>query len=146
MRGMLAIVLSIFLALVCWGIYGPVLARGQIHYHFNYLHAFICVGLAYFVIAVIAPIFALRLFGEKGDWTATGTIWSLVAGAAGAIGALGILLALHSGGSPLFVMPLVFGCAPIVNTFLTMYMAKTYKQIGPVLRPARPVRRMVPCG
>jgi len=132
MRGMLSILLSILLAMFCWGIYGPVLARGQIFYHFNYLHAFICVGLAYFLIAVVAPIVSLQLFGEKGHWTGTGTIWSLVAGAAGAIGALGILLALHSGGSPLFVMPLVFGCAPIVNTFLTMYMAKTYKQIGPV--------------
>jgi hypothetical protein len=132
MRGMFSILLAILLAVFCWGIYGPVLARGQTKFDFNYLHAFICVGLAYFFIAVVAPIVSLKLFGEKGHWTATGTIWSLVAGAAGAIGALGILLALHSGGNPLFVMPLVFGCAPIVNTFLTMYMAKTYKQIGPV--------------
>jgi hypothetical protein len=132
MRGMISILLAILLAMFCWGVYGPVLARGQMFYHFNYLHAFICVGLAYFVIAVVAPIVALQLFGEKGHWTAKGTTWSLIAGAAGAIGALGILLALHSGGSPLFVMPLVFGCAPIVNTFLTMYMAKTYKQVGPV--------------
>src|SRR5205085_4728401 len=95
-------------------------------------YAFICVGIAYFLIAVVAPIVSLKLFGEKGHWTSSGTTWSLIAGAAGAIGALGILLALHSCGSALFVMPLVFGCAPIVNTFLTMYMAKTYKQIGPI--------------
>ena len=46
----------------------------------------------------------------------TGSIWSLLAGAAGAIGALGIIYAFNFGGKPIFVMPLVFGFAPVVNT------------------------------
>ena len=43
---------------------------------------------------------------------------------AGAVGALGIILALTSGGKPSFVMPLVFGFAPIVNVIATMYLQK----------------------
>jgi hypothetical protein len=51
------------------------------------------------------------------------------AGAAGAIGALGIIMAFTFGGKPIFVMPLVFGCAPIVNTFTTMLAQGTLDQI-----------------
>jgi hypothetical protein len=96
------------------------------------LRPFICVGLAYFLIAVLAPIVVLRLRGEVGQWSTTGIIWSLAAGAAGAIGALGVILAMKFRGDPLYVMPLVFGGAPVVNTFLTMYWSKTFRQISPV--------------
>ena len=61
---------------------------------------------------------------KSGHWSSTGIFWSLAAGAAGAMGALGIILALAFRGSPLYVMPLVFGGAPVVNTFLTMYWGK----------------------
>jgi len=96
------------------------------------LRAFICVGLAYFVIAVIVPIALLKNARRRGAWTTKGTLWSLAAGAAGALGALGIVLAFAFQGKPVYVMPLVFGTAPVVNTFVTMYMGKTYKQAGPV--------------
>ena len=75
---------------------------------------FLCVGLAYFVIAVIVPLGALATWTEQGSWTFTGVVWSLAAGAAGAIGALGIILAFNFGGKPIYVMPLVFGGAPVV--------------------------------
>ena len=29
-------------------------------------------------------------------------------------------------------LPLVFGCAPIVNTFVTMAMARTFREAGPI--------------
>src|SRR5262249_449592 len=80
-----------------------------------------------------APIAVLRVRPEPGHWSTSGIVWSLAAGAVGALGALGIILALSSGGSPVYVMPLVFGCAPVVNTFLTMYCARSYKQAGPML-------------
>ncbi len=132
MKGLAALLLSIFVAMFCWGVYGPVLAVGRAGMEGSSLKPFICVGIAYFLIAVLAPIVTLRLKGEVGHWSSTGIIWSLAAGAAGALGALGIILALAFRGSPVFVMPLVFGGAPVVNTFLTMYWSKSFKQINPV--------------
>ena len=41
-------------------------------------------------------------------------------------------MAFNFGGKPIFVMPLVFGGAPVVNSFLTIYWAKRIKEIGPV--------------
>jgi hypothetical protein len=132
MKTLAALLGAIFLAMICWGVYGPVLREGQLSMNGSTLRPFICVGLAYFLIAVLAPILVLRLRGEVGQWSTTGIIWSLAAGAAGAIGALGVILAMKFRGDPLYVMPLVFGGAPVVNTFLTMYWSKTFGQISPV--------------
>ena len=96
------------------------------------LRPFVCVGLAYFLIGVIVPALWLHFRGEKGEWTLTGIIWSLAGGALGAIGALGIILAFTFGGRPIYVMPLVFGGAPVVNAFLTIYLARRMKEIGPL--------------
>jgi hypothetical protein len=95
------------------------------------LRPFVCVGLAYFLIGVIVPAVWLHYYGEKGEWTVTGLIWSLAGGALGAIGALGVILAFKFGGKPIYVMPLVFGGAPVVNAFLTIYLAGRVKEIGP---------------
>jgi hypothetical protein len=95
------------------------------------LRPFVCVGLAYFLIGVIVPAMWLHYYGEKGEWTVTGLIWSLAGGALGAIGALGIVLAFKFGGKPIYVMPLVFGGAPVINAFLTIYLAGRMKEIGP---------------
>jgi drug/metabolite transporter (DMT)-like permease len=132
MKGLAALLLSIFVAMFCWGVYGPVLALGRTGMDGSSLRPFICVGIAYFLIAVLAPIAVLRLKGEGGHWSTSGIIWSVAAGAAGALGALGIILALAFGGAPTSVMPLVFGCAPVVNTFLTMYWSKSFKQVNPI--------------
>ncbi len=121
MRGTLALLASIALAMFCWGVYGPVLREGQLDMAGSSLRPFICVGMAYFLIAVLAPGVVMKVRPEPGHWSTSGIFWSLAAGAVGALGALGIILALSSGGSPVYVMPLVFGCAPVVNTFLTMY-------------------------
>lgn len=130
MRGMWAVVANIALTALCWGVYGPVLHHGQADLKSRLL-PFICVGVAYFVIAVVVPLIALQMFGEVGKWTKPGTLWSLAAGAAGAIGALGIIMAFEQGGKPVYVMPLVFGCAPVVNTLFTMFMSKTFKEVNP---------------
>ncbi len=132
MKTLAALLGAIFLAMICWGVYGPVLREGQLDMGGSSLRPFICVGLAYFLIAVIAPVVAMRLRGEVGHWSTTGIVWSLAAGAAGAVGALGVILAMKFRGDPLYVMPLVFGGAPVVNTFLTMYWSKTFRQISPV--------------
>ena len=93
---------------------------------------FVCVGLAYFVIGVIVPALLLKWKREQGNWTARGVSLSLAAGALGALGALGIILAFNFGGKPVFVMPLVFGGAPVVNSLLTIYLAKRVRDIGPL--------------
>lgn len=136
MKSLITALPFIALTALCWGVYGPVLHKGQHlmgdHDHPSSLRPLICVGIAYFVIAVIFPLTVLRTKGEKGNWTASGFIWSFLAGAAGALGALGIVLAFKFKGSPIFVMPLVFGLAPVVNTFVTMFMSRTLKQASAI--------------
>ena len=132
MRGF-GFLLFVLVTFCCWGIYGPVLHIGQAEMSgvpgkLSSLRPFICVGVAYFLIAVAFPLVVLRTKGEQGNWTMGGAILSFVAGAVGAIGALGIILAFKFQGKPVYVMPLVFGLAPIVNTLVTMIMARTYKQ------------------
>ena len=48
----------------------------------------------------------------------------------GAIGALGVIMAFNFGGKPVFVMPLVFGGAPVVNTLTTMVIKQTAGQVS----------------
>jgi len=121
---------SFLLTAVCWGIYGPLLHVGQEALGGNRLRAFLCVGLAYFLIAVVIPLAMMSTSGKKNAWSFKGLAWSLIAGAAGALGALGIILAFNFGGKPVYVMPLVFGCAPVVNSFWTIYWQNTWKDIN----------------
>lgn len=138
MKNFAVSLLFVALTALCWGVYGPVLSTGAraMQPQGADSHAiwrpFIGVGLAYFVVAIIAPSILLKLRPERGDWTASGTLWSLIAGAAGALGALGILLAFHNHGKAIYVMPLVFGCAPVVNTFYTMATHKDHARPGPL--------------
>ena len=127
---LMTVIICIAVTALCWGSYGPVLHRGQTKMNGSRMRPFLCVGLAYFVLAVIMP-YALQSvfpFGE-GGWTFAGTFWSLVAGAAGAIGALGIIYAFNFGGKPIFVMPLVFGGAPVVNTFTSIIRSGVWGQV-----------------
>ena len=123
--GMLA---AIALTALCWGAYGPVLHFGRDAMHSS-LRPFVCVGAAYFLIAVLIPAVLLARWGERGGWTTKGVVWSLLAGAAGSLGALGVILAIGFGGRPLYVMPLVFGGAPVVNTLLTAVMNRAFDQL-----------------
>lgn len=121
----------VIVTIFCWGTYGPVLHLGQEHMgadgKYSTLRPFICVGMAYFLIAVLFPTLVLMKKGEQGNWNTKGIIWSFSAGLVGAIGALGIILAFKFKGKPVFVMPLVFGCAPVVNTIVSMLFARTVK-------------------
>ncbi|HEX4148648.1 MAG TPA: hypothetical protein VHY20_06660, partial [Pirellulales bacterium] len=120
------------LTALSWGVYGPIMQAGVRGMGGSHLLPFIAVGVAYFLIAVLAAGAVLATRGERGKWTVTGVAWSLAAGIGTAVGALGIILALKYGGSAVYVMPLVFGCAPVVNTFVTMGMSKSYKQAQPL--------------
>lgn len=108
-------------AVLFWGLYGPVLHDGQVRLG-NPLRALLCVGLAYFLIGVLVPLAMLWYQGEAGvrGFNAAGTTSATLAGAFGAIGAIFIILSFRAGGLPIYVMPLVFGGAPLVNVVYSM--------------------------
>ncbi len=84
--------------------------------------AFLFVGIAYFVIAVVVPVIILKMAGASFEFPTKGWSWSLIAGFAGALGAFCILLAFGAKGSPAAVMSIVFAGAPIINAFVSMAM------------------------
>ncbi len=102
----------------CWGLYGAFLHSGQVAMadpvNGRY-KAFLCVGVAYFLTAVVAPLILLLVRGASWGFTAGGVGWSLVAGIVGAVGAFGVLLAFGAKGTPAVVMSIVFAGAPVLN-------------------------------
>jgi hypothetical protein len=118
------VTLCVAITVLSWGVYGPVLHKGQSLMSGSRLRPLICVGLSYFVIAVLIPVLILGVLPQAGQFTLSGTLWSLAGGAAGAVGALGIILAFNFGGKPIYVMPLVFGGAPVINIIATLLSAK----------------------
>jgi peptidoglycan/LPS O-acetylase OafA/YrhL len=123
---------AIACAMLSWGAYGPVLHKGQAAMHHSRMRPFICVGLAYLAIAVILPYFFLGEFGEASSYRSAGTLWSFLAGTFAACGALGIIMAFNFGGKPFFVMPVVFGGAPVVSTFLALTLEDQWGNVNPV--------------
>jgi hypothetical protein len=119
------ILLAVSLALLSWGVYGPVLHKGQAAMGGSRFRPLICIGIAYFLIAVLVPLSLLQPLGDKGSWSLVGVAWSTAAGSLGAIGALGTILAFACGGKPFTVMPVVFGCAPVINTLTTLSLSHT---------------------
>ena len=134
MKNILLVAAGIALAVTCWGVYGPTIHEGQRLMGSSRLKPLICVGVAYLVVAIIVPVVVLASQGAlRGEWTYRGVSWSLTAGAVGAFGAVGIILAMAHGGNAIYVMPLVFGGAPVVNTLFTMYWSKAYKEgVSPI--------------
>jgi hypothetical protein len=105
-------------AVLSWGVYGVALHRGQVALG-NPLRALLCVGVAYFLIGVLVPLAALSYQGELRAFGVRGAAVATVAGALGAIGAVCIIWAFKAGGLPAYVMPLVFGGAPLVNVIVS---------------------------
>ena len=107
-----------------WGTYGVLLRTGvtamgdPVNGRFQ---AFLFVGAAYLVVAVLGSLIVLKINGAQlQSMPAAGITWSTLAGVAGAVGALGILLAFGAKGSPAVVMSLVFAGAPVVNAVVAM--------------------------
>ncbi len=124
-ENVLGVLLSAAMAMLSWGAYGPVLHKGQTAMAGSRLRPLICIGVSYFLIAVLVPLALLGPTGDTGTWHPGGLVWSLAAGSLGALGALGTILAFACGGKPFTVMPVVFGCAPVINTFTTLALAET---------------------
>ena len=121
-----------FGAAMSWGLYGASLHRGQTELG-NPMKAMLCVGVAYFLIAVLVPAAALTQQGEWRNFSVSGTATATLAGALGALGAVCITYAFRNGGTPFIVMPLVFGGAPLINVLASTIMHPPKTAPSPML-------------
>jgi len=119
-------------AVLSWGAYGALLYEGQTQLG-NPLKALLCVGVAYFLIGVIIPVAGLSSQGAMGGFNSGGLVTATIAGALGAAGAACIIWAFKAGGLPFYVMPLVFGGAPIVNVAIAMILHPPKSALNPML-------------
>jgi drug/metabolite transporter (DMT)-like permease len=113
------------LTVASWGVYGVFLHSGQMNMadpvNGRY-KAFLFVGIAYFITAVLAPLAVLVARGASWNFPSAGLWWSLIAGIVGAIGAFAVLLAFGAKGTPAVVMSIVFAGAPVVNAVYSLYL------------------------
>jgi hypothetical protein len=123
------------LAGLAWGTYVPIIFYGGSEFGGRpnaRLMAILCVGGAYFVIGVLLPL-ALFMSGQY-DWPTlktSGLVFSSLAGVAGAVGAICVIFATQSAMAAageaqlpretykVFIAPLIFGLAPIINTVVS---------------------------
>jgi uncharacterized membrane protein YhhN len=119
-------------AVLSWGLYGPALHRGQVALG-NPLRALLCVGVAYFLIGVLVPVAALGAQGELKGFSTPGVLAATAGGTLGALGAVCIIWAFRSGGSPTYVMPLVFAGAPLINVLYSMWQHPPRTAPSPML-------------
>jgi hypothetical protein len=129
------------LTVLSWGVYGVLLHLGRSGMPAGAelpnagLKAFLWVGVAYFVVAIVGPAAVLKMRGTDWSFGSDGIKWSFIAGSAGAIGAFTLILALGAAAAPaakggggfgplaaVAVMPIVFGGAPIVNAVVSMLL------------------------
>ncbi len=123
--------------IVTWGAYIPTIHVGQMGFGDpkGPLRAFMFVGVAYFLMALIVP--GLLVFVGKQEpavFPMRGMAMSTLAGMFGALGALGVILALVSGGpqKAILVPPLVFAGAPIMSVLLNMMLHPPKNAPGPL--------------
>jgi hypothetical protein len=119
-------------AVLSWGAYGALLHLGQTQLK-NPLKALLCVGVAYFLIGVLIPVIGLGTQGQLNAFDRVGLTTATIAGALGAAGAACIIYSFRFGGLPVYVMPLVFGGAPIVNVGVSMLIHPPKAALNPML-------------
>ena len=119
-------------AVLSWGAYGALLHLGQTQLK-NPLKALLCVGVAYFLIGVLIPVIGLGTQGQLNGFDRVGLTTATIAGALGAAGAACIIYSFRFGGLPVYVMPLVFGGAPIVNVGVSMLIHPPKAALNPML-------------
>jgi drug/metabolite transporter (DMT)-like permease len=119
------------ITVVCWGLYGAFLHKGAMGFENDRMKAFLFVGVAYFLIAVIGPLLVIVMTGKepKFEFKPDGIKLSLFAGVLGAVGALTVLFALNSNptkgpAAASQVMSLVFAGAPVVAAIFAVMTRK----------------------
>ena len=117
-------------AALFWGAYVPTIFYGQQAFGptnpNRSMRAFLFIGLAYFVLAILVPGMWLLTHQSNNDpgFTLSGAAFSTLAGALGAAGALAVVFALRAAGMEnpryiIYVAPVVFSGAPIVNVLIS---------------------------
>ncbi|MCI0459104.1 MAG: hypothetical protein L0Z62_19275 [Gemmataceae bacterium] len=107
---------------LCWGTYVPFIQQG-IRGLGNPYGSFLCVGVAYVLIAVLFPL-GMFLAGHEPNWNLSGISFATLAGVAGAMGALFVIFA--NGSVPrgsdyrLYIAPVIFALAPVINTVVSL--------------------------
>ena len=116
----------------CWGAYGTAIHKSNVLLGHG-MKTILLVGVAYFFLAVLIP--GIYIMSKQAiDWSfpTKGLMFGLLAGSLGAIGAICVIYSMKSGGSPLYVMPIIFGCAPLVNVIVSSVAHPPEKAINPV--------------
>lgn len=124
-----SVLMFVAMAALSWGVYVPIV-HGAADRLGSSLRAFLMVGVAYFLTAVLVPCLFMFVLnndptvkpGAEVNFLPRNMIWGLAAGIAGAAGALCVIFAAKAAGpgAALFVAPLVFAGAPIINTIASM--------------------------
>ena len=133
----------VILAGLSWGTYVPIIFYGGTELTTKpgtiggRLASILCVGVAYFVLAVVIPVVLMATRGDeaKPEWKMNGLVFSGLAGVAGAIGAICVIFAskaavdaakLEGLTGPdiaryrVYIAPLIFCLAPLINTVLSL--------------------------
>ncbi|MCH2582985.1 MAG: hypothetical protein MK133_17515 [Planctomycetes bacterium] len=114
----------------CWGAYGTAIHKSNSLLGEG-LKTALLVGVAYFFLAVLIPSLIMWKNGVDWNFPAKGTMFGLLAGSLGAIGAICVIYSMKSGGNPQYVMPIIFGCAPLVNVIVSS-IAHPPKAVNPI--------------
>jgi hypothetical protein len=114
--------LYVLMAGLCWGTYVPLIAFGGKNLGNRYA-AFLCVGVAYFVIAVVFPLARAFAVDDAIPTKPVGLTFAALAGVAGALGALGVIFATAAAqpGDRIYIAPLIFTLAPLLNTVVSLF-------------------------
>jgi len=129
----------VLLAGLSWGTYVPLIFYGGTELTTKpgtvggRLASILCVGVAYFVMAVVVPLVLMSLREDaKPEWKMNGLIFSSLAGVVGALGAICVIFASKAavdqakldGINPatyrIYIAPLIFSLAPFINTVLSL--------------------------
>jgi hypothetical protein len=143
----------VILAGLSWGVYVPLIFFGGqlltpagIGGIGGRLASILCVGVAYFLLAVLIPV-ALMATQENAtpNWRTVGLVFSGLAGVAGAVGAICVIFAskaavdqagregVNAATYRVYIAPLIFSIAPAINTVLSLFWhpkAKTGEWFG----------------
>jgi hypothetical protein len=131
----------VILAGLSWGVYVPLIFfGGQMLTPEDgkgiggRLASILCVGVAYFLLAVLIPLAIMATQdGATPNWRMGGLVFSGLAGVAGAVGAICVIFAskaavqqaVAESVSPatyrVYIAPLIFSIAPAVNTLLSLF-------------------------
>jgi len=126
---------------LAWGTYVPIIFYGGQELTSKpgelggRLMSILCVGLAYFLLAVLVPVTLMG--GGMFKWPeingSSGLLFSSLAGVAGAVGAICVIFASKAavdaakleGKNPatyrIYIAPIIFGVAPVINTLVSLF-------------------------